>query len=320
MNLRTKIAIAFAIVYVVWGSTYLAIRIGLESMPPLLMASTRFFVAGLLMWAWCAWRKEAKADRKQTINAAISGILLVSLGNGLVTIAETSVPSGIAALIVAVGPAFTLLIQWWGREKLRPSVMAVAGVVLGLAGVGLLVAGTGGGRVDPVGAALIVAATLAWSSGVLFCQQQAMPESALRMNMIQMLSGAAAMAVFGFGMGEASRVNVGAITLPSLLALAYLIVFGSILAYTAYGWLIRHVSAAAAGTTAFVNPAIAVILGTFWGEPIGPKSLIAMGAILAGVWLLKQKPKAAPKTKPWFGLPGRKSPGASCPGTGAGNP
>jgi drug/metabolite transporter (DMT)-like permease len=298
MNVKTKIAIAFAIVYVVWGSTYLAIRIGLESMPPLLMAGTRFLVAGLLMWAWCTWRKEAKADRKQTINAAVSGILLVALGNGLVTIAETSVPSGIAALIVAVGPAFTLLIQWIGQEKLRPSLLAIAGVVLGLAGVGLLVAGTGGGRVDPVGAGLIVAATLAWSYGVLFCQRQAMPESALRMNMIQMFSGAGAMLLFGFAFGEAGRVNLSMITTPSILALGYLIVFGSILAYTAYGWLIRHVSAAAAGTTAFVNPAIAVLLGTFWGEKIGPKALIAMAAILAGVWLLKQKKNVARASRP----------------------
>lgn len=293
MNLKTKIAIAFAIVYVVWGSTYLAIRIGLESMPPLLMAGTRFAVAGLLLAIWCAWRKEPKADRHEIRNSALSGIFLVALGNGLVTIAETSVPSGIAALIVAVGPAFTLLIQWAGQERLRPSAMAIGGVVVGLAGVGLLVAGTGGGHVDPVGAGLIVAATLAWSYGVLFSQQKAMPTSAIRMNMIQMFSGAAAMVLFGLLSGEANHVHLDKVTTPSLLALGYLIVFGSILAYTAYGWLIRHVSAAAAGTTAFVNPAIAVLLGTFWGEPIGAKSLIAMAAILAGVWLLKQKPKAA---------------------------
>lgn len=312
MSLKTKIAIAFAIVYVVWGSTYLAIRIGLESMPPLLMAGTRFFVAGLLLWGWCAVRKEAKVSRQEFINSAISGILLVALGNGLVTIAETSVPSGIAALIVAVGPAFTLLIQWIGHERLRPSGMAIGGVVLGLGGVGLLVAGTGGGRVDPVGAGLIVAATLAWSYGVLFSQQKAMPASALRMNTIQMFSGALAMILFGLLFGEAKHVHVAAITTPSLLALGYLIVFGSILAYTAYGWLIRHVSAAAAGTTAFVNPAIAVLLGTFWGEPVGPKSLIAMGAILAGVWLLKQKKKPIEVGTPRLRAAGAKSATDSC--------
>ncbi|MGV3614966.1 MAG: EamA family transporter [Fimbriimonas sp.] len=289
LSLSTKIAIAFAIVYVVWGSTYLAIRIGLESMPPLLMAGFRFLVAGLLLWGWCELRQEPRGNRKETLNAAYGGIYLVALGNGLVTWAEQSVASGVAALIVAVGPAFTVLLLWTGRTRERPTWSTLLGVALGIAGVGILVAGDANGRVDPLGAVLIVLATLSWSYGVLFCQRAELPTSSLRTNAIQMLSGSAAMMVVGLSTGEAGRVRLGDLTVSSLLALGYLIVFGSILAYSAYGWLIRHVSATAAGTTAFVNPAIAVLLGAFWGEKIGAKAILAMAAILGGVWLLKQK-------------------------------
>jgi drug/metabolite transporter (DMT)-like permease len=288
MSLKTKIALAFAIVYVVWGSTYLAIRIGLESMPPFLMAGFRFLVAGGFLWAWCDLRREPRPTLPQSRNAGLVGLLLVTLGNGLVTLGEGTVPSGIAALIVAIGPVFTALLLWM-RGGLRPSGATVAGLVLGLAGVGLLMIGGEGGRVDPLGAGLIVAATFSWSCGVLVSQARELPVSNLRSNAVQMLVGGATMLLIGLVRGESVRPE--RVTLASALALVYLIVFGALLAYTTYAWLLREVSATAAGTTAYVNPAVAVALGALWGETIGVKAVLAMAAIFGGVWLLKRSPQ-----------------------------
>ena len=150
MSLKTKIAAAFAVVYVIWGSTYLAIRIGLESMPPLLMAGVRFLIAGALLWAWCDLRGEARPVLREAKNASVVGLLLVACGNGFVTLAEQSVPSGITAVIVAVGPVFTTLLGWALGSQRRPGLLTGVGLALGLAGVGLLMAGGSSGRVAPV--------------------------------------------------------------------------------------------------------------------------------------------------------------------------
>ncbi len=292
MSLKTKIALAFAIVYVVWGSTYLAIRVGLESMPPFLMAGVRFVTAGGLLWAWCGIRREPRPTFPQVRNAGLAGLLLVTLGNGLVTLGEASVPSGIAALIVAIGPVFTVLLLWARGTQERPGPSTVAGLALGLAGVGTLMLGGEGGGVDPLGAGLIVAATFAWSCGVLVSQARELPVSNLRSNAVQMLLGGATMLAVGLLRGETFRPE--GVTLASGLALAYLIVFGALLAYTVYAWLLREVSATAAGTTAYVNPAVAVVLGALWGEPLGLKAVFAMAAIFGGVYLLKRKATVGP--------------------------
>lgn len=291
MSLKSKIALAFAIVYVVWGSTYLAIRVGLESMPPLLMAGVRFLIAGGLLWAWCDARREPRPTRAQGANAAVVGLCLVALGNGLVTVAEQSVPSGLTAVLVAVGPVFMVLLSWARGSGPRPDAATTLGLGLGLAGVSLLVVGDKGGRVDPFGAGLIVAATFAWSCGVVVSQTREMPASSLRSNAVQMLVGGTAMLAVGAARGEVLRPD--RVTLSSALALGYLIVFGAIVAYSAYGWLLRHVSAAAIGTTAYVNPGVAVVLGAFWGERIELRAVGAMTAILLGVWLLRRRPRPA---------------------------
>jgi len=164
----------------------------------------------------------------------------------------------------------------------------VVGLTLGLAGVGLLMVGGPSGHVDPLGAGFILLATFCWSCGVLYSQANALPESALRSNAVQMLAGSAAMLLIGSGRGEWARFHPASITLASALALAYLILFGAIVGYSAYGWLLRHVSATAAGTTAYVNPAVAVLLGALWGERIEIKAVAAMAAIFLGVWLIKR--------------------------------
>jgi drug/metabolite transporter (DMT)-like permease len=289
MSLKTKIAAAFAIVYVIWGSTYLAIRIGLESMPPLLMAGLRFLLAGTLLWLWCDFRREVRPRLREARNSAVVGLFLVAAGNGFVTLAEQSVPSGITAVVVAVGPVFTTLLGWALGSQRRPGAAMVVGLALGLAGVGLLMVGGPSGHVDPRGAGFTLLATFCWSCGVLYSQANALPESALRSNAVQMLAGSAAMLSIGSLRGEWVRFHPASITLASGLALAYLVVFGAIVGYSAYGWLLRHVSATAAGTTAYVNPAVAVLLGALWGERIEVKAILAMAAIFLGVWLIKRE-------------------------------
>ena len=284
MSLRTKVALAFATVYVVWGSTYLAIRIGLESMPPFLMASVRFLVAGGLLWGWCDLRREPRPTLPQARSSGLVGLLLVTLGNGLVTLGEKTVPSSVAAVIVAVGPVFTTMLLW-ARGASRPGPATWAGLLLGIGGVALLMRGGGGGPLDPVGAGLIVVATFAWSCGVLVSQARELPASNLRSNAVQMLAGGSAMLLIGLFRGETLRPE--RVTLPSALALAYLIGFGAIVAYSAYAWLLREVSATMAGTTAYVNPVVAVALGALWGEAVGLRAFLAMAAILGGVWLLR---------------------------------
>lgn len=214
---------------------------------------------------------------------------MVAVGNGLVTLAEQTVPSGITALIVAVGPAMTVLLMWIRRGRVRPTPATLAGLAFGLAGVGVLVLGGASGRTDPGGVLMIVLATLGWSWGALHSQASAMPSSGLRSNAIGMLAGGGLVFVIGLATGEASRFHPERITAGSLWALLYLIIFGSLLAYTAYHWLLRHVSATAAGTSAYVNPAVAVGLGALWGEPIGSRALLAMALILLGVYLLKRE-------------------------------
>lgn len=296
---RVKIALAFATIYLVWGSTYLAIRLAIDSIPPLLMAGSRFLIAGGLLWAWCEWRREERSNRIQTINAALVGLAMVAVGNGLVTLAEQSVPSGLTALIVAVGPAMTVLLLWVRRERTKPTPAILAGLAFGLAGVGLLVFGNATGRVDPLGAAMIVMATLGWSWGALRSQSSPMPVSAVRGNAVQMLAGGGFVFLSGLVTGEATRLHPERITASSWWALGYLILFGSLAAYSAYHWLLRHVLATAAGTSAYVNPAVAVGLGALWGEPIGPRAIGAMVLIFLGVYLLKResqvpKPVACP--------------------------
>ena len=302
-SLRWKLVVAFAIIYLVWGSTYLAIRLAIDSIPPLLMAGARFLIAGGLLWAWCEWRREERSNRVQTINAALVGLAMVAVGNGLVTLAETSVPSGLTALIVAVGPAMTVLLLWTRRDRVKPTAATLAGLAFGLGGVGLLVFGSSSGRVDPLGAAMIVMATLGWSWGALRAQSSPMPVSSLRANAVQMLAGGTFVFLSGLVTGESSRFHPERITASSLWALGYLILFGSLAAYTAYNWLLRHVSATAAGTSAYVNPAVAVGLGALWGEPIVPRAIGAMVLIILGVYLLKReshvpKPAPCPAAKP----------------------
>jgi drug/metabolite transporter (DMT)-like permease len=286
--MRSNVAIALATVYVVWGSTYLAIAVADRTLPPLLMLAVRFGLAGAILYGWSAWRGDvarAKLGRREWLAAAIVGALLLFIETGAVAWAEQRVASGLTALLVASVPLFTALLD---RTVfgIRLSLGALAGIATGLFGVALLVGASG--HIDPVGAAVILAGALAWAVGSAYARVAPLPSASALSTAMQMLCGAALLAVAGVASGELSQVHPSAISAGSLGAFAYLIVVGSIGAYTAYSWLLQSgTQSVVVSTYAYVNPAIAVVLGwLFVGEAVGGREIAAGGVILASVGML----------------------------------
>jgi drug/metabolite transporter (DMT)-like permease len=272
---------ALAIVYLVWGSTYLAIMVGIETLPPLLMSSARFLVAGVILFLW-AIRRGSRPDLRGWVAAAVVGAALLFAGNGGIAWAETRVDSGVASLVVAVVPIWLAVLELVVLRR-RPRPAVVAGLVVGLGGVALLVGP--GGSVDAVGGIVIVLASFAWAAGSLYAQHAPLPEDYLLTAGMQMLAGGALLAVAGAAAGEGAHVQ--APSWASLGAFAYLVVVGSLIAFTAYGWLLRNASATLVGTYAYVNPVVAVLLGALvLGERLDVTTLLAGGAIIAAVALI----------------------------------
>jgi drug/metabolite transporter (DMT)-like permease len=286
--MRTKLAIALATVYVVWGSTYLAIAIADRTLPPLLMLAVRFGLAGAILYGWSVWRGDvtrAKLGRREWTAAAIIGGLLLFIETGAVAWAEQRVASGLTALLVASVPLFTVLLD---RTVfgVRLSIGALAGIATGLLGVALLVGPSA--DIDPVGAAVLLAGAFAWAVGSAYARVAPLPSAPFLSTSMQMLCGAALLAVAGVASGELGQVHPSAVSMSSLGAFAYLIVIGSIGAYTAYGWLLRsRASSVLVATYAYVNPAVAVGLGwLFAGEAVGGREIAAGAVILASVGML----------------------------------
>ncbi len=286
--MRAKIATALLIVYVVWGSTYLAIAVADRTLPPLLMLAARFGLAGGLLYAWSAWRGDvaaARLGRREWSAAAIVGGLLLFVDTGGIAWAEQRVASGLTALLVASVPLFTALLDrtFFG---VRLSLGALAGIATGLVGVALLVGQSA--NIDPVGAAVILGAALAWAAGSAYARVAPLPDAPFLSAAMQMLSAGAFLAVGGAAMGELGRVHPDAISPGSGAAFAFLVVFGSIIAFTAYGWLLRSgASSVLVSTYAYVNPGVAVLLGwLFAGEQIGGRELAAGAIIVASVGML----------------------------------
>jgi len=286
--MRTKIAIALGIVYVVWGSTYLAIAVADRTLPPLLMLAVRFGLAGGLLYAWSAWRGDvaaARPGRQEWAAAAVVGGLLLFVDTGGIAWAEQRVASGTTALLVATVPLFTALLDrtFFG---IRLSLGTLAGIGAGLLGVALLVGQSG--NIDPVGAAVILGAALAWAAGSAYGRVARLPQPPFLSAAMQMLCAAGFLAVTGAAMGELGRVHPAAISAGSAAAFAFLVVFGSIVAFTAYGWLLRSgASSVLVSTYAYVNPAVAVLLGwALAGEAVGGREVAAGAVIVASVGML----------------------------------
>ncbi|MDG9884856.1 drug/metabolite exporter YedA [Pseudomonas putida CSV86] len=272
---------AFLALYLVWGSTYLAIRIGVESWPPMLMAGLRFIIAGGVMYGFLRWRGVPAPTWQQWKAAGAIGFLLLSCGNGGVTVAEhAGVASGVAALAVATVPLFTLLFGlFWGHRNTR---LEWAGIFLGLVGIALLNLGSNL-QASPMGAALILFAAASWAFGSVWSKSLPLPQGPMA-SAAEMLVGGVVLLAGSFFSGE--RLT----HMPSAAgwgALAYLVVFGSIIAFSAYMYLLKHVRPAAATSYAYVNPAVAVLLGIlFAGEEIGAEECLAMAVIIGAVVLI----------------------------------
>ncbi len=282
-----KLAAALVTVYLVWGSTYLAIEVANRTLPPLLMLSVRFLIAGGLLYGWTAWRGDLKAERpgrRQWTAAAVVGGLLLVVDTGSVAWAEQRVPSGITALLVATVPVFIAVLD---RVFLgiRLGFGAVAGISIGLVGVALLVGP--GGSLDALGAGVILLASLAWAAGSVYARVAPLPRAPLVSAALQMLCAGVLLAGAGIAMGELSRVHLSRISAASLGAVGFLIVFGSLVAFTAYAWLLKNASSSLLSTYAYVNPAVAVFLGwALVGEHVGGKEVAAGLVILSSIILL----------------------------------
>ena len=301
------VAVALLIVYVVWGSTYLAIAYMIETMPPLLAAGARHAVAGLLMlgvlMAHARLRRRGESERptaEHWRSAAIIGVLLLLGGNGGVVLSELLIPSGVAAVLVATLPIWLAVFEAILTRQ-RPSGLVIGGLVAGIVGVAvLLVPVQGIEGLNPVGVILVVGAALSWAVGSLYARRAPLPRSGFLATGMEMLAGGIACLLAGVLVGEVGRTNVAAFSVESVLALAYLIVFGSIVAFTAYTWLLAHVPVSTVGTYAYVNPIVAVVLGAiFLSEPITPRTLIAAAIIIgAVVAMVSGRPRAVAPPEP----------------------
>jgi drug/metabolite transporter (DMT)-like permease len=284
--------INLAIIYVVWGSTYFGIAIAIETMPPFLMSAIRFAVAGSILVALDLLRNPAARrlpTRRELRDTFIVGALLLGIGNGFVTFGEQTVPSGVAAILIAMIPLWFAVFGWlYFRQKL-PRIVAGA-VVLGFAGTALLVApaGDGANRFDPLGILILLIAPIGWSHGSLYSANKAkLPPSPWTASGLQMLAGASVTLTEAFLTGEPSRFHPESISTASILGVAYLVIFGSMVAFTAYAWLLKHAPLSLVGTYAYINPIVAVSLGAlFLHESLSVRTLIASGIIIAAVAII----------------------------------
>jgi len=293
---------AFAVVCIVWGTTYLAIRIGVETIPPVLLTATRYVVAGLVMTGVCLARgARLPRDRRTLANLALVGFLMVGVGNLAVVWAEQWVPSGMAALLVATAPFWMAIVEMLRPEGERLDVQRGIGMLVGFGGVALLVTpgSAGSGHFDShfiIGALVIQVGAIGWQLGSVRGKYQIHGVPLLLSASLQMLFGGIITGIIGFAVGEGPRFVV---TPRTFAALAYLTVFGSILAYSAYVYALAHIRTTNMSLYAYVNPVVAVILGwLILKEQLTWLSITAMCVILAGVALVQTAPKRKPLAVP----------------------
>jgi drug/metabolite transporter (DMT)-like permease len=288
---------ALGSVYLIWGSTYLAIRFAVETIPPFFMAGTRFMASGLLLYLFA---RLTGADRPSWVHwksTALISFFLIVVANGGVSWAEQRVPSGITALLVGTVPLWMAFLQWVWKGGERPGWKIWAGIGLGLTGIGLLVFSkgeVGAGPVEPWGAILLVGTSLAWAYGSLYARTATLPSSALLATAMEMLTGGVMQMGVGFLLGEESQIHLSSITLHSGEAWVYLTLIGSLVGFTSYIWVLQKATPALASTYAFVNPVIAVFLGWLLaGEALTPPVFLAAGLIVAAVVLITLAPRKA---------------------------
>lgn len=284
-----RIALAFAAVYLIWGSTYLAIRFTVETLPPFLAASLRYVIAGGILYAFTSLRGARRPTRLEWRETAIVGGLLLLGGNGGVMWALQFVPSGLGAIIIATVPLWMTLMHWASGGG-RPSLAVTLAIPVGLAGMVLLIGPdriAAGEGLHLGGSAVLVVAALAWGAGSLYSRRSTLPRWPLRATGMEQVAGGLLLLLAGTLVGEWTALSPGEASLRSVLSLAYLVVFGSLVGFTAYMWLLTKVSPAAVSTYAYVNPVVAVFLGwALAAEPVTARTLVAAGIILASVAII----------------------------------
>jgi len=294
MRASSLLLASFAAVYFLWGSTFLAIRIGVESFPPLVLAGLRHLSVGLVLYPVFRRVSREKPTLRQWRTTIVTGVLLLLCGNGTVSWAEKVIPSGIAALLVATVTLWMVLVDWFRPGGSRPAPRVLAGLVLGFAGMALLVGPKhlgGAERVNPLGAFALVLASLAWAIGSIYSKHHPIPNSAMLGVAMQTIAGGTALLVVAGISGEYHELHLAQVTLRSWLALGYLAVFGSALGFSAYVYILKHGTAARVATYAFVNPVVALFLGwLLGGEALTLRTILASAVILTAVILVITMP------------------------------
>jgi drug/metabolite transporter (DMT)-like permease len=290
-----KVLLAFAIIYFVWGSTFLAIRVGVREVPPFLLAGIRFLIAGLVLFAWMRAKGTVSPTARQWFSATLPAVLIFVLDYGLLFWAERRVPSGIAAVMMATIPVFMTLseILFLKTQRLTPRLGAA--LLVGIGGVLVLVSRSisfGDSPIDRIGAIALIVAAISWSVGSALTRKLPLPSSKAMSSGAQMFVGGVLLMITSAALGEFRGFRVQAVSLKAWLALAYLIVAGSIVAFTAYVWLIHHESPTKVGTYAYVNPVVAVLLGySLGGEGLSLRTIVGTLLVLVSVVVITTTPK-----------------------------
>jgi drug/metabolite transporter (DMT)-like permease len=293
--MKLRIWAALGAVYLIWGSTYLAIRFAIETMPPFLMGGVRFLIAGAVLFAVRRLLGDKLPSRSEWRSAGIVGLFLLTGGNGCVVFAEQWVPSSLTALLLATTPLWIVLIDWLRPGGHRPTGRALLGVLVGFGGVALLI-GPGeiavGGRMELVGALVVVLGALLWAIGSLYGRGAALPSSPLLGTSMEMLVGGGGLLILGTVAGQWNQFDPAAFSTKSMAAFIYLIVFGAWIAYSAYVWLLKNAPTPLVATYAYVNPVVAIALGSVLaGEAITPRTVLAAAIILGAVVLTTSAPR-----------------------------
>jgi drug/metabolite transporter (DMT)-like permease len=296
---RAKVIAAFGAIYIIWGSTYLAIKIAIETMPPFSLGALRFLIAGSLLYVWARWRSKVRTRPVHWLHAFILGTLMLGVGNGAVVWSELRVPSGIAALIVAIVPLWVVLLDWLRPGGHRPHGAVMIGVMIGLIGMALLMwpSSSGRGEIDPLAIGVLMVGSLTWSIGTVFGRRAAVPGYPPLTSSMQLLGGGVCLTLVSMVAGEPARMTAAVFTGQAIVALAYLVVLGSIVAFSAYSWLMRVAPPARIATYAYVNPVVAMVLG--WAlahEKLTARTLGAAAVILVGVALITTGMSSGPRS------------------------
>ena len=286
-------------IYFVWGSTYLAIRVGVREVPPFLLAGLRFLVAGVALYVWMRLKGEPSPKVREWSAATFLALLIFVLDYGLLFWAEKRVPSGVAAVMMATIPVFMALGEIVVLRTQKLSVRLASALLLGIAGVAVLVGRTvnvGGAAIDTAGAIALIVASISWSVASLLSRRLPLPAAKTMSSGAQMLTGGVLLLIAAAALGEFHGFLLQAVSLEAWLSLAYLIVAGSIVAFTAYVWLIHHESPTKVGTYAYVNPVVAVLIGYFLGgEALGMRTILGTALVLVSVVVITMAPAQAQK-------------------------